>query len=72
MCYEQSDLSNIFNCAISAVGAYYAGVRLTSLDMSPRYAGTLMAISNSLGSISNLIAPFLEEFITQPVNTSDI
>uniref|UniRef100_A0A1A9Z8Q8 Major facilitator superfamily (MFS) profile domain-containing protein n=1 Tax=Glossina pallidipes TaxID=7398 RepID=A0A1A9Z8Q8_GLOPL len=66
MCYEQSDFSNIFNCAISAVGAYYAGVRLTSLDMSPRYAGTLMAISNSLGSISNLIAPFLEEFITQP------
>ncbi|KAL9923334.1 putative inorganic phosphate cotransporter [Glossina fuscipes fuscipes] len=66
MCNEQSDFSNIFNCAISAVGAYYAGVRLTSLDMSPRYAGTLMAISNSLGSISNLIAPFLEEFITQP------
>jgi len=31
------------------MGAYYAGMKLSPLDMSPIYAGTLMTITNNIG-----------------------
>ncbi|XP_002020865.2 putative inorganic phosphate cotransporter [Drosophila persimilis] len=47
---------------VLAVGAYYAGIKLLPLDMSPNYAGTLMGISNGMGALPGLLLPYLREF----------
>lgn len=43
------------------MGTYYAGIRLTALDMSPNYVGTITAIANGLGSIGNIMAYYVED-----------
>lgn len=47
--------------SILAFGAYYAGIKLLPLDMSPNFAGTLMGISNGLGALPGLVLPVLEK-----------
>jgi len=39
------------------MGFYYAGQKLTPLDMAPAFAGTIMAITNGLGSLSGMASP---------------
>ncbi|EDV99307.1 sialin [Drosophila grimshawi] len=46
---------------ILAFGAYYAGIKLLPLDMSPNFAGTLMGISNGLGALPGLLMPLLQQ-----------
>lgn len=46
---------------VLAFGAYYAGIKVLPLDMSPNFAGTLMGISNGLGSLSGLLLPLLQQ-----------
>ncbi|XP_068151430.1 putative inorganic phosphate cotransporter isoform X2 [Drosophila tropicalis] len=59
MVYVKANFGKVWSCL--AVGAYYAGIKLLPLDMSPNYAGTLMGISNGLGSLPNLLMPYLKE-----------
>ncbi|XP_034098320.2 sialin isoform X1 [Drosophila albomicans] len=47
--------------SVLAFGAYYAGIKLLPLDMSPNFAGTLMGISNGLGSLPGLLLPLLQQ-----------
>ncbi|EDW64510.1 sialin [Drosophila virilis] len=47
--------------SIMAFGAYYAGIKLLPLDMSPNFAGTLMGISNGLGALPGLLLPMLQQ-----------
>ncbi|EDW11514.1 uncharacterized protein Dmoj_GI14188 [Drosophila mojavensis] len=47
--------------SILAFGAYYAGIKLLPLDMSPNFAGTLMGITNGLGALPGLVLPVLEK-----------
>ncbi|ALC39780.1 CG18788, partial [Drosophila busckii] len=51
--------------SIMAFGAYYAGIKLLPLDMSPNYAGTLMGISNGLGAVPGLVMPLLQQLEAQ-------
>ncbi|XP_030377865.1 putative inorganic phosphate cotransporter isoform X2 [Scaptodrosophila lebanonensis] len=39
------------------MGPYYAGQKLSAIDLSPCYSGTIMAIANGLGSVSGIISP---------------
>ncbi|XP_034475342.1 putative inorganic phosphate cotransporter [Drosophila innubila] len=47
--------------SVLAFGAYYAGIKVLPLDMSPNFAGTLMGISNGLGSLPGLLLPLLQQ-----------
>ncbi|KAH8402982.1 hypothetical protein KR222_002248, partial [Zaprionus bogoriensis] len=51
--------------SIVAFGAYYAGIKLLPLDMSPNFAGTLMAISDGLGALPSLLLPLLQQLEAQ-------
>lgn len=54
------------------MGTYYAGIKLTPLDMSPNYAGTLMGIANGIGSITGLIIPYLTDILPSGVSYTAI
>ncbi|XP_030383667.1 putative inorganic phosphate cotransporter [Scaptodrosophila lebanonensis] len=54
----------LFTICMGLMGAYYAGMKLSPLDMSPNYAGTLMAITNGIGAITGVISPYLVGVMT--------
>ncbi|XP_016998312.2 putative inorganic phosphate cotransporter [Drosophila takahashii] len=54
----------LFTICMGLMGTYYAGMKLTPLDMSPNYAGTLMAITNGIGAITGVISPYLVGVMT--------
>ncbi|KAH8285792.1 hypothetical protein KR018_006819, partial [Drosophila ironensis] len=57
-----------FTIAMGLMGTYYAGMKLTPLDLSPNYAGTLMAITNGIGSIAGILAPYMVGVMTPNAN----
>ncbi|XP_068151544.1 putative inorganic phosphate cotransporter isoform X2 [Drosophila tropicalis] len=44
----------LFTISMLFMGPYYAGQKLTPMDMSPSYAGTIMALTNGGGAIAGL------------------
>ncbi|CAD6999510.1 unnamed protein product [Ceratitis capitata] len=54
----------LFTISMGLMGAFYAGMKLTPLDMSPNYAGTLMAITNGIGAITGVVSPSLVGLMT--------
>ncbi|XP_065355487.1 putative inorganic phosphate cotransporter [Calliphora vicina] len=56
-CNELEVITHFCLC-LGTMGFYYAGVRLTPNDLSPNYAGTLMAITNGFGAFAGIIAPY--------------
>lgn len=57
--YEKEPHARVWS--VMAFGAYYAGIKLLPLDMSPNYAASLMAISNGLGALPSLLLPLLQQ-----------
>ncbi|XP_055916913.1 putative inorganic phosphate cotransporter isoform X2 [Eupeodes corollae] len=53
-----------FTIAMGLMGTFYAGMKLNPLDLSPNYSGTLMAITNGIGSITGIITPYLVGVMT--------
>ncbi|XP_067626047.1 sialin-like [Eurosta solidaginis] len=60
-CSEKADIFAFCHCAINVLGSYYAGIKLTPLDMSPNYAATIMGIANGIGSITGVVGPFFKD-----------
>lgn len=58
----------LFCICMGLMGTFYAGMKLTPLDMSPNYSGTLMAITNGIGSITGVITPYLVGVMTPNVS----
>lgn len=58
----------LFTICMGLMGTYYAGMKLGPLDMSPNYAGTLMAITNGIGAITGVVAPYLVGVMTPNVS----
>ncbi len=50
------------------MGFFYPSLKVNALDLSPNYAGTLMAIVNGVGSIAGAIVPNIVGFIAQDVS----
>ncbi|KAH8298053.1 hypothetical protein KR018_005264, partial [Drosophila ironensis] len=48
--------------SILSMGAYYAGIKLLPLDMSPNYAATVMGISGALSALPDLLMPYLHNW----------
>ncbi|XP_064549131.1 putative inorganic phosphate cotransporter [Drosophila montana] len=53
-----------FTLSLFTMGPYYAGQKLTPMDMSPSFSGTIMAISNGLGSFAGLFSPYIVGVMT--------
>lgn len=60
----------LFTVAMGFMGAYYSGMKVNALDLSPNFAGTLMGITNGIGAITGIVAPYLVGALT-PNRTVD-
>lgn len=49
-------------------GNFYPGMKVNSLDLSPNYAGSLMALTNGLGAIAGVVAPTFVGIFTPDVS----
>ncbi|KAH8377397.1 hypothetical protein KR093_005289 [Drosophila rubida] len=61
----------LFTIAMFLMGFYYAGQKLTPMDMSPSYAGTLMALSNGFGSFAGMLSPPIVSALTPHATMSE-
>lgn len=57
----------MFTIAMGFMGTFYCGMKVNALDLSPNYAGTLMAITNGIGAITGIITPYLTGALTENV-----
>ncbi|XP_046627274.1 putative inorganic phosphate cotransporter isoform X1 [Neodiprion virginianus] len=60
----------LFTVGMALMGTFYPGMRVNSLDLSPNYSGTVMAIVNGIGALSGIITPYIVGVLTpnQTVN----
>lgn len=49
-------------------GNYYPGMRVNALDLSPNYAGSIIAITNGAGSLAGIAAPTFVGMMTPNVS----
>lgn len=54
----------LFTIAMGIMGTFYPGMKVNGLDLSPNYAGTLMALTNGLGAITGIVAPYVVGVMT--------
>lgn len=48
-------------------GCTFPGFRVNALDLSPNYAGSIMAIENGIGSLAGIVAPVFVGLMTPEV-----
>ncbi|CAB3224045.1 unnamed protein product [Arctia plantaginis] len=53
-----------FIVAMTLMGAYYSGMKINPLDISPNYCGTITALVNGTAAISAIISPYLIGLLT--------
>ncbi|XP_061713312.1 putative inorganic phosphate cotransporter [Cydia pomonella] len=53
-----------FVAAMTLMGAYYSGMKINALDITPNYAGTTTAMVNGIAAISAIITPYLIGLLT--------
>lgn len=63
-------VATLFAVGMAFMGFFYPSLKVNALDLSPNYAGTLMAIVNGIGAISGIITPTLIGYITTNVTIS--
>ncbi|XP_070496443.1 putative inorganic phosphate cotransporter [Chironomus tepperi] len=54
----------MFTIAMGFMGAYYSGMKANNLDLSPNFAGAIMALTNGIGAIVGIINPYIIGLIT--------
>ncbi|XP_055326564.1 putative inorganic phosphate cotransporter [Sitodiplosis mosellana] len=47
----------LFTLTMGFLGNFYPGLKVNALDLSPNYAGSLMALTNGIGGITGVLAP---------------
>lgn len=60
----------MFTLAMGFMGTFYPGMKVNPLDLSPNYAGTLMAITNGIGALTGIAVPYIVGVMTP--NVSDL
>jgi len=58
----------LFTVATGTMGTFYPGMKVNALDLSPNYAGTLMAIVNGIGALTGIVTPYLVGVLTPNVS----
>lgn len=62
----------LFCLGMASMGAFYPGMRVNALDLSPRHAGTIGALMNGIGAISGIAAPYAIGLIARNVRIVSI
>lgn len=57
----------LFIIAMGLMGTYYPGMKVNTLDLSPNYAGTLMAITNGVAAATGIVGPYIVGVLTPNV-----
>lgn len=52
-------VTGLFALGMGLMGFFYPSLKVNPLDLSPNYAGTVMALVNGIGAISGIITPYL-------------
>lgn len=60
-----------FTLAMGFMGTFYPGMKVNPLDLSPNYAGSLMAVTNGIGALTGVAAPTFVGFMTPNVSCED-
>ncbi|KAE8737182.1 hypothetical protein FOCC_FOCC017357 [Frankliniella occidentalis] len=55
----------IFSIVVSIVADWMTGYRINHLDISPRFAGILMSLTNCIANVFALLAPLVAGFIVE-------
>ncbi|XP_075232067.1 putative inorganic phosphate cotransporter isoform X2 [Lycorma delicatula] len=61
---NRSLVATLFAVGMGLMGFFYASLRVNSLDLSPNFSGTIMALVNGLGSLSGMATPYLIGVLT--------
>lgn len=48
-----------FILGMGLMGFFYPSLKVNCLDLSPNYAGTVMALVNGIGAVSGIVTPYL-------------
>ncbi|XP_071443502.1 sialin-like isoform X2 [Hetaerina americana] len=54
----------VLTLGVGAMGTFYPGMKVNTLDLSPNYAGTLMGITNGVGNVCGILAPYIIGLLT--------
>lgn len=54
----------MFTVAMTIMGTAFPSVMVNALDLSPNYAGTLMALTNGISALTGIISPYLIGIMT--------
>ncbi|KAK9502974.1 hypothetical protein O3M35_011645 [Rhynocoris fuscipes] len=57
-------VASFFALGMGSMGAFVPSLKVNALDLSPNYAGTLMALVAGIGAISGIITPYLVGLLT--------
>ncbi|XP_049788970.1 putative inorganic phosphate cotransporter [Schistocerca nitens] len=55
---------SLFTLGMALMGTFYAGMKVNGLDLSPNYAGSVMALVNGIGAITGVIVPYVVGLLT--------
>ncbi len=58
--------------AVGFNGLAQAGFSINHIDIAPQYAGILMGITNTAGTIPGIVAPLVAKMITKQVSNTII
>lgn len=61
-------VSLCFIFGMSTLAFSYSSLKLNALDLSPNYAGSIMAVVNGAGCISGVLAPYFVGILTTHVS----
>ena len=59
---------SLLTAGVGCVGLAIAGYSVNLIDLSPRFAGVLMGITNCVGNCSGIIAPVVAKAIAHSVS----
>lgn len=69
---DKTAVVTLFTVGMAFMGFFYPSLKVNALDLSPNYAGTLMAIVNGIGAISGAITPMIVGFIATDVSSYNV
>lgn len=60
----------MFTIALFLMGFYYPGMKINALDLSPNFAGSIMALMNGIGVFAGMAVPVVVGVLAPNVSTT--
>lgn len=61
-----------FTAGMGLMGTFVPSLKVNALDLSPNYAGTLMAIVGTIGCLSGVVTPYIVGYMVPNVSFTNI